>query len=73
MRYALAVLAGLFGLALGWAIAAFAFLGIGGLAGVSDFEGQRAMTAFFAAGPVGGLLGLFAGLWFALRKRPVKR
>lgn len=68
MRYVVAVLAGLLGLVLGWAVAAFGFLGIGGLVGVSDFEGQRAMTAFFAAGPVGGLIGLLAGLWWSLRR-----
>lgn len=68
MRYVVAVLAGVVGLVVGWAIAAFAFLGIGGLIGVSDFEGHRAMTAFSAAGPVGGLVGLFAGLWATLRR-----
>jgi hypothetical protein len=65
VRYLVAVLAGFLGLVLGWVIAAFAFLGIGGLVGVSDFEGERAMTAFFGAGPLGGLIGLFAGVWLA--------
>ncbi len=69
MRYVIAVLAALLGLVAGWAAAAFAFLGIGGLIGVSDFEGQRAMLAFFAVGPVGGLIGFIAGLWAALRRR----
>jgi hypothetical protein len=44
----IAILAGVIGLALGWIAAAFAFLGIGSLVGVSDFEGQRAMLAFGA-------------------------
>jgi hypothetical protein len=69
VRYVIALLAGLLGLVVGWAIAAFAFLGIGGLIGVSDFEGKRAMLAFFAVGPVGGLTGFIAGLWAALRRR----
>ncbi len=69
MKIVLAVLAGVFGLALGWVVAAFAFLGIGSLAGVSDFEGKRAMLAFFAAGPVGGVVGFIAGIWAALRIR----
>lgn len=63
MRFVIAVLAGLIGLALGWIIAAFAFLAIGGLVGVSDFEGKRAMLAFFGAGPIGGVAGLIAGIW----------
>lgn len=69
MKYVLAALAGLLGLIVGWAAAAFAFLGIGGLIGVSDFEGQRAMLAFFAVGPVGGVIGLIVGAWAALRTR----
>ena len=54
MRFVVAALFGVIGLVLGWIIAAFAFLGIGSLAGVSDFEGKRAMLAFLAAGPTGG-------------------
>ena len=69
MKVLLAALAGLLGLMVGWAAAAFAFLGIGGLVGVSDFEGKRAMLAFFAVGPVGGLIGLIAGAWAVLRSR----
>lgn len=69
MRYVVAFLAGVIGLALGWIVAAFAFLFIGGLVGVSDFEGQRAMLAFFAVGPVGGLIGLIAGVWLSRKFR----
>ena len=69
MKFVIVILAGLFGLAIGWIVTAFAFLGIGGLIGVSDFEGQRAMLAFFAVGPVGGLVGVIAGTWWALRLR----
>ncbi len=67
MKYALAALAGLVALILGWVAAGFAFLAIGGLIGVSDFEGKRAMLAFFAVGPVGGVVGLVVGPWAALR------
>jgi hypothetical protein len=73
VRIVIAILAGVIGLALGWIAAAFAFLGIGSLVGVSDFEGQRAMLAFFAAGPVGGLVGLIGGIWAARRLRAGRR
>jgi hypothetical protein len=69
VKYVVAALAGLAGLVLGWVVAAFAFLIIGGMAGVSDFEGKRAMLAFFAVGPIGGVAGLIVGLWLALRSR----
>jgi hypothetical protein len=73
VRYVIAALAGVIGLALGWIVAAFAFLGIGSLVGVSDFEGQRAMMAFFAAGPVGGAVGLIGGIWASWRLRAGRR
>jgi hypothetical protein len=63
VRFVIAILAGVIGLALGWIITAFAFLAIGGLVGVSDFEGKRAMLAFFGAGPIGGVAGFIAGIW----------
>jgi hypothetical protein len=69
VKFVIAILAGLFGLAIGWIVAAFGFLIIGGMVGVSDFEGQRAMLAFFAVGPIGGVVGLVAGAWLALHKR----
>jgi hypothetical protein len=69
VNYVIAALAGVFGLVLGWIVAAFGFLIIGGMAGVSDFEGQRAMLAFFAVGPVGGVVGLIAGIWASLKFR----
>ena len=31
--------------------------------GLKDFEGERAMVAFFVIGPIGGLFGPVAGLW----------
>jgi len=69
VKFVIAILAGLFGLAIGWIVAAFGFLIIGGIVGVSDFEGQRAMLAFFAVGPIGGLIGLVAGIWVAIKFR----
>ncbi len=69
MRIVLAFLIGI----VGWLVAAFGTLIIGSTLGLSDFEGERAMVAFFGIGPVGGLIGLLTGLWLALRKRRVKR
>jgi hypothetical protein len=69
VKYVIAALAGVVGLALGWLVAAFGFLIIGGMIGVSDFEGQRPMLAFFAVGPIGGLVGLITGVWAAIKFR----
>jgi hypothetical protein len=65
VQYVLAVLFGLVGLVLGWAVAAFGTLVLGSAFGLSDFEGERAMTAFFAIGPLGGLIGMVLGIWLA--------
>lgn len=73
MRIIVAVLAGVVGLVLGWAIAAFGFLIVGGFLGVSDFEGQRAMLAFFAIGPIGGVIGLILGIWTSRRIKSAER
>ncbi len=51
MRYVLAVLIGIVGLIFGWLVAAFGTLVLGSAFGLSDFEGARAMLAFFAIGP----------------------
>lgn len=68
MRYALAALAGVAGAIAGWAIAGGVALGLAGLAGMSDFEGGRGMFAFLGIGPLGGLLGMIAAVWWALRR-----
>ena len=68
MRYALAALAGVAAAVAGWAIAGGLALWLAGLAGMSDFEGGRGMFAFLAVGPLGGLLGLIAATWWALRR-----
>jgi hypothetical protein len=67
MRVFLAILGGLVGAAVAYAVTAFAALVIGSYVGASNFEGQAATTAFFGFGPVGGLVGLVAGIWLALR------
>jgi hypothetical protein len=67
MRAAAALLGGLIGAFLGFAAAAFSSYLIMGLLGVSDFEGERAVTAFLLFGPVGGVAGIALGTWLALR------
>lgn len=67
MKYVVAGLAGITGLVLGWIIAAVATLTFGSAFGLKDFEGERAMVAFFGIGPVGGLIGLILGIWRGLR------
>lgn len=72
MTFILAVLGGLAGATLGWIAAAFAAFVISGYLGVSDFEGARGMGAIFGIGPIGGLIGLAAGIWLVLRIRGVR-
>jgi MFS family permease len=67
MTYLLAILAGIAGAAIGWFASAMAALVLGGMSGMSDFEGGRAMFAFLGIGPIGGLIGLIAGILLALR------
>jgi MFS family permease len=69
MTFLLAMLGGAVGATLGWVIAALLTIWIGGLAGVSDFEGGRGMLAVFGIGPIGGLIGLVLGIWLTLRWR----
>ena len=64
-----AVIVGIAGLLIGYFVAAFASNIVMGWLGVSDFEGGRGMAAVFAFGPLGGLLGLIAGIWLGLRRR----
>lgn len=68
MRYVLAVLIGIVGLIFGWLVAAFGTLVLGSAFGLRDFEGERAMLAFFAIGPVGGLLGIVIAIWLWSRR-----
>jgi hypothetical protein len=74
LRALLAVIGGIVGLAVGFGASAFLSYVIMGYAGVSDFEGERAMTSAFAVGPLGGIIGLGLGIWLALRStRPARR
>jgi MFS family permease len=69
MTTLIAFLGGLAGAVIGWIAAAAIALVLSGYYGVSDFEGQRGMTAIFFFGPIGGLIGLILGTWLALRLR----
>lgn len=67
MKILLTILCGFAGAIAGWVAAAALTIALGGYLGLTDFEGQRSMTAIFGIGPIGGLAGLIAGLWLALR------
>jgi MFS family permease len=69
MTLLLSLLAGIAGAAVGWAAAAALTIFLGGVLGVSDFEGGRGMLAVWGIGPIGGLVGLIAGIVLVLRKR----
>lgn len=66
MNILVAVLSGLAGAIIGWVAVAALTIALGGYAGLTDFEGQRSMTAIFGIGPLGGVIGLIAGLWLGL-------
>lgn len=67
MKALVTLLGGLAGAIVGWIVAAVATLLLGGSFGLTEFEGERSMTAVFGVGPIGGVVGLIAGLWLALR------
>jgi hypothetical protein len=67
MKAFVTLLGGLVGAVAGWVAAAAATLLLGGYLGLTEFEGERSMTAVFGIGPIGGVLGLIIGLWLALR------
>lgn len=67
MTYLLATLAGIVGAAIGWFAAGMLALVLAGLSGMSDFEGGRAMFAFWGVAPIGGLVGLLLGIVLVLR------
>ncbi len=69
MTFLLSVFFGIAGALAGWFVAAFAAIALGGLAGMSDFEGGRAMFAVWGVGPIGGLVGLILGVVLTLRYR----
>jgi hypothetical protein len=69
MRRSIVVLTWMSGLAVGWTLAAFAFIAIASLVGVPGFEGQRVSgtPALLAVGAIGGVLGLVAAVWATRR------
>jgi hypothetical protein len=67
MFYVLAIVAGIVGAVVGWFITSVVALWLAGLCGMSDFEGGRAMFAFFAVGPPGGLIAMVASAWLVQR------
>jgi hypothetical protein len=68
MKALVVLLGGLAGAIAGWVLAAAATMAFGGAFGLSDFEGERDMTAIFGVGPMGGIVGLVLGLWLAKRR-----
>ena len=67
MKALVTLLGGLAGAIAGWVVAAAATLLLGSYFGLTEFEGERSMTAVFGIGPIGGVIGLLVGLWLALR------
>lgn len=67
MKAFVVLLGGLAGAIVGWVIAAVATMLLGGYFGLTEFEGEKSMTAIFGIGPMGGVAGLIAGLWLAVR------
>jgi hypothetical protein len=67
MRGLVRLLGGLVGAFAGFEAGALASYLIMGWLGVSDFEGERAMTAAIVFGPMGGLIGIVLGAMLALR------
>jgi hypothetical protein len=68
VRYALAAIAGIVAAVVGWLVTGAIAGWLAGLAGMSDFEGGRGMFAFFAVGPIGGLVAMLATIWWVLRR-----
>lgn len=65
MRIFLILFAGIAAAVIGWIAAAAATIFLGGHFGLTEFEGQRSMTAIFGIGPIGGLIGLVVGCWIS--------
>jgi MFS family permease len=63
MRIILGLLSGLLGMLAGWFGLAFLIVGLS----APDREGGTAMSAFFDIGPIGGVVGLIAGVWLFTR------
>jgi len=67
MTYILAFLAGVAGTIAGYVLATAFGVGLALVLGMSNFEGASGYFAAFVVGPIGGLIGLFLGLWLVLR------
>ena len=63
MRFILGFLSGLLGALAGWAGLAALIVALAG----PDRDGGIAMGAFFDIGPIGGVVGLIAGIWLFVR------
>jgi hypothetical protein len=63
MRFILGFLSGLLGALAGWAGLAALVVALAG----PDRDGGIAMGAFFDIGPIGGVVGLIAGIWLFVR------
>jgi hypothetical protein len=68
MRVILVLLGGLAGAIIVWVAVAATTIAFGEHFGLSNFEGQRDMTAAFGFGPIGGIVGLVLGLWLTARR-----
>jgi hypothetical protein len=69
MTYVLALLAGIVGAIAGYAASGSLAAVIANTMGMSNFEGAVGYFAFLGIGPIGGLIGLIAGIWLVLRRR----
>lgn len=67
MRFVLIALGAVAGTIVGAAAGMFLVLTFGSALGLSDFEGERAMTAAFLGGPVGGIVGAGSGVLLVRR------
>lgn len=68
MIYLLATGAGIVGAVIGWLVFGAAAAAIGGVFGMSDFEGAGGTFAFLAIGPLGGSATMLAAVWLVLRR-----
>jgi len=69
MTYVLALLAGIAGAIIGYAASGSVAAVLANVMGMSNFEGAIGYFAFFGIGPIGGLVGLIAGIWIVLHRR----
>jgi len=68
MTYVLALLSGILGTGLGFALGAAGAAALAPTLGISAFEGASGYFAVFVGGPIGALLGLVLGATLVLRR-----